>query len=1101
MKLRTAAALGRTVKDYDADGREDYNEEGEGGVDADGPVDLEAKRAAKLERDRVAAAKKRAKAEERARALQVKQEAAEKRRQAKLEKKRAAEEEGISNRAMEMFELSSLSRQEMVDNRVALQDFREGQGQYPTRYRPLIWRFLLQLPEHIDASDALSKQETHYVYVDLRERYPLQDDALFNRLQRLCSSLAHWDPMFSEVGVAEFLPQLCFPFAVLYGSDEMAALETVISIMMYWGYSWFVTYPAEPTHIYTAIDKLVAKHDRRLHYHLEGLDVSAGRLAWGMLRTLFTETLNAPDWLRLMDFLVTHFEDDGNVLLACVAILRALKPTILAMDNHKNIFSVVRQQHFFDVEVLIEDILDMKAVTGDDELNVLTTTTVSGDDTQLAQSRSGAKGKGAGAGPEEDDDDDEDEWAAIAKSYVDKDANADALATKPVPVHPLPKSSRHNPVGSYPQYNNYSRHLLELNMKTRKQSDALEKEIRRRNGVLNKLRKQADELEANHNNWMLRNSARSDVELKNRVKAMQKEKVHMMEVMRLEEEISRQRVELLSRVERAARAELGVIESSTNEASRFIEDSEKHLNEKMEVALKIQKHRELAENTHLATEERMRKLQNRRSREEFIKGITQQIQGQEQELEAKNALLSEEWLREDEELARRRSDRVARAKQTAEAESMGRLQEEMTHRMQRLLLAREAKIIEIERSRHLRRAKDDTDEAIEAAERAALASQKAEMATALDKAADLAARGHGEISEKLEETIAKIRKESSRLLATEKKNASRQKEARGAAQDAMLRKEWADHQEKLLKGAVVAEGDLQEQYTRLQRSAIELELEELSAIKTAEMRIYGESDQKAAAPLYAEAGGAGGAPASLQGNTPARGGKGDVEMRTEDLYQQFAAVSGTTGASADDAFGTDAMYATYAENSGIERVGEEIGAENSEYARVREALLQQERADKGEVYHDSIERYRAEQLSHTHRLDPRLGFGTKKQPMGLRRTSELAHQEKASKLASHVSALNADMPSELANPSVSLRQFPGSTMQTQRRGPSVLQPSAEEYSSSSSSQYSSSSSSSSSGSGSASGTGTRGASSARSGSLAPLEEGGDETEEPTLWQS
>ena len=59
--------------------------------------------------------------------------------------------------------------------------------------------------------------------------------------------------------------------------------------------------------------------------------------------------------------------------------------------------------------------------------------------------------------------------------------------------------------------------------------------------------------------------------------------------------------------------------------------------------MKIQKHRELAENTHLATEERMRKLHLRRSREQFVKGITQQLQGHEQELEAKNALLSEEW--------------------------------------------------------------------------------------------------------------------------------------------------------------------------------------------------------------------------------------------------------------------------------------------------------------------------------------------------------------------------------------------------------------------------------------------------------------------------
>merc|ERR1711871_1551428 len=108
---------------------------------------------------------------------------------------------------------------------------------------------------------------------------------------------------------------------------------------------------------------------------------------------------------------------------------------------------------------------------------------------------------------------------------------------------------------------------------------------------------------------------------------------------------------------------------------------------------------------------------------------------------------------------------------------------------------------------------------------------------------------------------------------------------------------------------------------------------------------------------------------------------------------------------------------------------------------MRQQMLQQQKADAGEVYHDSIERYRAEQLSHTQRLDPRLGLGNTRQPMGLRRASEMVHKEKekAQRLADHVTALDADgLPSsELANPSVSVRQFPGSSMQTQRRGPSV----------------------------------------------------------------
>ena len=215
---------------------------------------------------------------------------------------------------------------------------------------------------------------------------------------------------------------------------------------------------------------------------------------------------------------------------------------------------------------------------------------------------------------------------------------------------------------------------------------------------------------------------------------------------------------MLAKVEKAAREELEVIESTTLDAAECVSLSEQHLDDKMNLALKIQKHRELAENTHLATEERVRSLQLRRSREEFVKSVTQQLQGQEQEIEAKNKMLSEEWLRQDEEMAKKRNERIARAKALAEQEALDRLQDEMTHRMQRLLLQREAKIIEIERSRQIRQAREETNEAIDASERAALALQKEELSVALEKAAELASKGHLDIAGKLEQTIAKIRR-------------------------------------------------------------------------------------------------------------------------------------------------------------------------------------------------------------------------------------------------------------------------------------------------------------------------------------------------------
>ena len=100
----------------------------------------------------------------------------------------------------------------------------------------------------------------------------------------------------------------------------------------------------------------------------------------------------------------------------------------------------------------------------------------------------------------------------------------------------------------------------------------------------------------------------------------------MREVQRLEEEISRQRVEALWTVEKAAKEELEVLEDGAKRAEVFMEAAETHLSDKMELALSIQKHRELAENTQTATNERIRKLHLRRTREEFVKNIQGTLQ-------------------------------------------------------------------------------------------------------------------------------------------------------------------------------------------------------------------------------------------------------------------------------------------------------------------------------------------------------------------------------------------------------------------------------------------------------------------------------------------
>ena len=82
-------------------------------------------------------------------------------------------------------------------------------GEYPSKYRVLIWRTLLSLPLNKGAYRALRKQGVHSTFENLEEDYPIKNNILLGRLTGLVSCLAHWTPLFGQV---TYLPAFVFPF-------------------------------------------------------------------------------------------------------------------------------------------------------------------------------------------------------------------------------------------------------------------------------------------------------------------------------------------------------------------------------------------------------------------------------------------------------------------------------------------------------------------------------------------------------------------------------------------------------------------------------------------------------------------------------------------------------------------------------------------------------------------------------------------------------------------------------------------------------------------------------------------------------------------------
>ena len=91
---------------------------------------------------------------------------------------------------------------------------------------------------------------------------------------------------------------------------QVAATETVMTLLLWWCHSWMATHPYPPIHITDSMDALLRLHDPPLHAHLHSLGpaVSPGLISWSLLSSLFTHLLPRRAWLSFMDLLFAHIE-------------------------------------------------------------------------------------------------------------------------------------------------------------------------------------------------------------------------------------------------------------------------------------------------------------------------------------------------------------------------------------------------------------------------------------------------------------------------------------------------------------------------------------------------------------------------------------------------------------------------------------------------------------------------------------------------------------------------------------------------------------------------------------------------------------------------
>ncbi|XP_008474606.1 TBC1 domain family member 31 [Diaphorina citri] len=137
-------------------------------------------------------------------------------RKKKLQGAQAKEMRVVSQKISEVLDINRM--------RPLLKQF----GEYPAKFRPLVWKTLLKIPHNTEAYKILASKPEHLAFKHLDKKYPLHNKCLLNALKRLLSCLANWNPLFSLV---TYLPEFVFPFVVLLRNEPCALFEVIASII------------------------------------------------------------------------------------------------------------------------------------------------------------------------------------------------------------------------------------------------------------------------------------------------------------------------------------------------------------------------------------------------------------------------------------------------------------------------------------------------------------------------------------------------------------------------------------------------------------------------------------------------------------------------------------------------------------------------------------------------------------------------------------------------------------------------------------------------------------------------------------------------------
>eukprot|EP00736_Rhodelphis_marinus_P006675 Rmarinus@m.190 len=557
-------------------------------------------------------------------------------------------------------------------NRVKLQALLRAHGSLPEKYRLMVWEWLLALPRCVEAFQALQRRGVHPAFSDIPQRYPLADSTLLRRLTRLVSCLAHWSDVCAE---SSFLPALAFPFAKLFGRDEIGAFEVVATVILNWGQGWFEFFPHPPIAVLSSIEDILSRHDAQVHTRLAEIGLDASMYAWPLLSTVFTEVLPRDDWLRLWDHALLHHP--AFLYYAVVAYVRIFRSTFLCATHAEEVKRFFHRDNSVSMDTLLRLANQMWESDGIPQ--------------QAARQHQELTGEG-----------DLDPSESVHRSSIVEGGWGQCDRTWGLEAfRPMARGL------AYPIPTKYPKFVVNCQMRERERIQRDEAELARRRRLLGHLEKQIDSLAMQEAEYRDRVQKLREAEQKRKEAHAEEEKRRARTRKEVEQRIAEQRLRHVRAMEQSCQSFYEQHGDQVEvELSRLDADL-RRIKEYEEDVIKRRKEEQALLELEWKAYRRLEAMERDRMRERAKIGIHEEVEARKQREELVMRLAEESWTAEDEirEAKMREQRRLMQERVAAKEEE--ELRSAVARRFELKELEGELKRKQIERERALRQAEEE----------------------------------------------------------------------------------------------------------------------------------------------------------------------------------------------------------------------------------------------------------------------------------------------------------------------------------------------------------------------------------------------------------